>query len=127
MGRPAWARSVAKPLALVAAQQLAGAEAADDAPAAAALARDLLRGVPVPEAAPGAGRAAVLAAKAPPGAGAGQAPRGRWRLVGYRALEELWILRCGPRRLVSLPAAPPLAWCPEGLALSETAPLQEEH
>lgn len=49
-------------------------------------------------------------------------PRWRWRLVGYKPLEELWLLRLGSRRIVYLPANAPLTICMEGLAVSETTP-----
>ncbi|CAE7309717.1 Lpcat2b, partial [Symbiodinium pilosum] len=53
--------------------------------------------------------------------------RARWRLVGYRARDEVWLLRRGrgkkgAKRLAALPGPPPLTWCLEGIALAETLP-----
>jgi len=132
IGRPRWARAAARPLAEAAARGLAGAEApADDAHTAAALVGAVLRGGSASWRACqasrlGVTRAEVMAEPSEPGKlpeqKSGSTPRWRWRLAGYRAMEELWLLRCGPRQVASLPAAPPLTWCVEGLALSETAP-----
>jgi len=131
MGRGGWARTLTTPLLGLATQQLTAAESVDDAPAAATMALAALRPAakalsdtqPLPAESL---RAAVLAAAARSAsqdeAQAGRMPRWRWRLMGYRATEELWLLRHGPHRVVHLPAAAPLTWCPEGLALSETAP-----
>eukprot|EP00439_Symbiodinium_sp_Y106_P059948 s2604_g8.t2 len=37
----------------------------------------------------------------------------RWRLAGYRARDEVWLLRRGRRRLAALAAPAPLTWCLE--------------
>eukprot|EP00927_Polykrikos_kofoidii_P059979 TRINITY_DN55062_c0_g1_i1.p1 TRINITY_DN55062_c0_g1~~TRINITY_DN55062_c0_g1_i1.p1 ORF type:complete len:756 (+),score=105.73 TRINITY_DN55062_c0_g1_i1:32-2269(+) len=50
----------------------------------------------------------------------------RWRFLGYLATEELWVLRRGYGQRLFLPAAAPFTWCPEGVLLSETAPLPSE-
>lgn len=102
LGRPAWARALASPLAAAAAGHL-GAEVREEGSAAE-------RAAAVAEA---------LAAAAAESCGG---PAQRWRLIGYRAAEELWLLRRGSQGLVSLPAPSPLTWCIEGLALSEAAP-----
>lgn len=50
----------------------------------------------------------------------------KWRLAGYDALDELWRFRIGTRHLALMTAPPPLTFCLEGVALSETWPAVEE-
>ncbi|CAK8992908.1 unnamed protein product [Durusdinium trenchii] len=48
--------------------------------------------------------------------------RRRWQVAGYRAQDELWLLRCGGGRLATLSAPAPFSWAMEGVALAETLP-----
>eukprot|EP00434_Breviolum_minutum_P009388 symbB.v1.2.008267.t1/scaffold518.1/size193124/8 len=46
----------------------------------------------------------------------------RWRLLGYRPREELWLFQCGSpkaRRVAMLPGPAPCTWVLEGVALAE--------
>lgn len=139
LGRPAWARSIALPLAEVAAAQLSDVDAADDAPAAArhtaaaisALAHPWSPGGATPPAADfSTGRKQLVGGKFEEAAGADRASwpqqrpgaATRWRLSGYDPTQECWSLRLGSAAHVNLFAPAPLTWCPEGLALSETVP-----
>lgn len=137
LGRVQWARAVAAPLAHEAARRLRSAElTADDSDVAAIHTAEVLAGHLGPAAVGDhVSRATIVGMRrraeqgcavpttAEEGSGSCRAPRGaRWRLVAYRPLEELWMLRVGPRHVVNLLAPPPLTWCLEGLALSETAP-----
>jgi len=137
LGRTSWAREIAFPLAEAAERQLAAAEAVDDSPAAArltlaALASPLrpqalcsVAGAPSPL---GSSRAEVLRNGVKDQTSDSEAiverppVRCRWRVARYSAIDEIWVLALGSRHLVHLAAPPPLTWCMEGLALSETAP-----
>jgi len=103
---------------------------ADDAPLAARHVAKVLGAMVGPEPLAPAGklsRAALLKQQEVTSATAEASDRGdaiassrmRWKVVSYTPLDEVWILRRGRRREVRLPAAPPITWCFEGLALSE--------
>lgn len=50
----------------------------------------------------------------------------KWRFAKYDPLDELWQFRIGTRHLALMMAPPPLTFCLEGLALSETWPALEQ-
>jgi len=127
IGRPTRARTLAAPLAQSAAQGLMGTGCADEAAARHVAA--VLSVAPREDfdVFPGCiGRAELLSgcveAQQRSTCGRAQLSISRWRLFKYSPVDELWILRLGSHGLVHLPAAPPLTWYLDGLALSETAP-----
>lgn len=133
LGRRSWARAVAAPLAEIASKQFDSLNRSnnDQSALAARHTAAVLAGAAVPEF-KGAqvSRDSLLSTHATQDEGndtVAPAPWMRWRLVGYIATEELWILRIGTRRTVHLAAPPPLTWFMEGLALSETTPEAEDN
>eukprot|EP00747_Dinoflagellata_sp_TGD_P167867 gnl/TRDRNA2_/TRDRNA2_193114_c0_seq1.p1 gnl/TRDRNA2_/TRDRNA2_193114_c0~~gnl/TRDRNA2_/TRDRNA2_193114_c0_seq1.p1 ORF type:complete len:660 (-),score=108.82 gnl/TRDRNA2_/TRDRNA2_193114_c0_seq1:117-2057(-) len=131
-GQAGTARSSSLALAQAAAHHLSEMDGTDDASAAArhvvaALGGPGFSAVPLSTRMArspllASSQAATASAESDSSSEADAIPRGRWRIAAYNPLEELWILRLGGGRLVHLPAPPPLTWCIEGVALSETAP-----
>jgi len=132
LGRRGWARSLTAPLAELALEQLNALEIIDDTALAAKHTAAVLAGAAIPQfLGERLSRRSLLSTDAASGGGAtadegidviAPAPYLRWRLVGYIPTEELWVLRIGARQTVHLAAPPPLTWCMQGLALSETTP-----
>jgi len=141
IGRPAWAQALASPLLQEAGRRAtaeASGGAADDVPAAVQHATALLASGPMQRASAIVGdrcspsRASLLDCAAvnsettlPADLSSVRRWR-RWRVTGYSAQQELWVLRLGRWRRAYLAAAPPLSWRLEGLALSEAAPKLQE-
>jgi hypothetical protein len=126
IGRRSWAQSVSAPLFEASRIQLAKLPRIDDSDLASVHALTVLKGRCSVDAHEGSiSRADLLAPTVGNESGQDAAPPRwmRWRLAGYMPLEEVWIFRIGTRRTVHLAAPPPLTWCLEGLALSETAPI----
>lgn len=130
VGQSRSACSLALPLAEKAAKLLAeedSEQSADDTSRAARHVAAMLAGVPeIMAKYPGRLPRAELLRRGSEGVTAAQEAhqpvpslRWCWRLVGYRQVEETWILKRGRRSWIQLPAPPPLTWCLEGLALSE--------
>jgi len=130
LGRRAWARSIAAPLADLASAQLGTLAQIDDSDLAAKHTSAVLAGSVLPEEhRKRSSRATILSTSLSRQSEKDVADnidviapsRCRWRLAGYMPVEELWIFRIGARRTVHLAAPTALTWTIDGMALSETA------
>lgn len=125
LGRPAWARTLAAPLAQTAVRGLMETGCAAEC-AARHVAAVLTVGEKFDVFSECVGRAELLSGSAElqqrSARDRAQMSLARWRLSKYVPVDELWIFQLGSHGFVHLLAPPPLTWYLDGLALSETAP-----